>query len=301
MGALAPDLLGSRSEFLREWGSGDYGMARHAAVKNPAALGTYLRDQGLLLRRTRKDVHRELPDPIEVEQHVDTDHATIEQVAADVAHNARVMLGEVEATRTERFQAAGEVDWRMRQATGLAKAAYVAEFAKLLLESEERIVLFGWHRGCYDVWLDKLAAYHPVLYTGTESPQQKARAAEEFKGGQARILIMSLRSGAGLDGLQDWCSVAVFGELDWSPEVHRQCTGRLARDGQESTVVAYYMVSDDGTDPLMADVLGIKKQQAEPIRDPHLPLFTSLAPATDRARALAAAVLQRGPGKGRPA
>jgi hypothetical protein len=293
MGALAPDALGSRDEFLREWGSGEYGMARHAAVENPAALGTYLRDQGLLLRRTRKDVHREIPEPVEVEQPVDTDHATIEQVAADVAHTARILLGETEATGTERFQAAGEVDWRMRQATGVAKAAYVAEFARLLLESEQRIVLFGWHRDVYDIWLDLLAAYHPVLYTGTESPQQKARSAVAFKGGQSRVLIMSLRSGAGLDGLQDWCSVAVFGELDWSPEIHRQCTGRLARDGQESTVIAYYMVSDDGTDPLMAEVLGIKKQQAEPIRDPGLPLFTALTPPTDRARALAAAVLSR--------
>jgi hypothetical protein len=293
MSALAPDALGSHAEFIREWGASEYGMSRGVLVKDPAALGTYLRDQGLLLRRTRKDVHRELPDPIEVEQQVDTDHATIDQVAADIADTARILLGLAEATATERFQAAGDVDWRMRQATGIAKAAYVAEFAKLLLESEQRIVLFGWHRACYDVWLEKLAGYFPVLYTGTESPQQKARSAEAFCGGQSRILIMSLRSGAGLDGLQDWCSAAVFGELDWSPEVHRQCVGRLARDGQESTVVAYYMVSDDGTDPLMAEVLGIKKQQAEPIRDPGAALFTPLAPASDRARALAASVLSR--------
>ncbi len=53
------------------------------------------------------------------------------------------------------------------------------------------------------------------------------------------------------------------------------------------------MVSDDGTDPLMAEVLGIKKQQAEPIRDPGAPLFTELVATTDRARRLAADVLAR--------
>lgn len=292
MSVLAPDALGSRSEFLREWGGSEVGMARNVKVADPAALGTYLRDQGLLLRRTRKDVHRELPDPIEVEQPVDTDHATIEQVAADVEQTARLLLGQT-ATREERFLAAGEMDWRMRQATGVAKAPYVAEFVKLLLESEERVVLFGWHRECYDIWLGKLAAYQPVLYTGTESPRQKAAAAAAFRDGTSRVLMMSLRSGAGLDGLQDCCSVAVFGELDWSPEIHHQCVGRLARDGQDATVVAYYMVSDDGTDPLMAEVLGVKKQQAEPIRDPDVPLFTSLTPTTDRARRLAADVLNR--------
>src|SRR5579884_3848269 len=46
---------------------------------------------------------------------------------------------------------------------------------------------------------------------------------------------MSLRSGAGLDGLQEDCTVGVFGELDWSPEQHRQCIGRLDRDGQTVT------------------------------------------------------------------
>jgi SNF2 family DNA or RNA helicase len=292
MSVLAPDALGSRGEFLREWGGSEVGMGRNVKVADPAALGTYLRDQGLLLRRTRKDVHRELPDPIEVEQQVDTDHATIEQVAADIEQTARLLLGET-ATREERFLAAGEVDWRMRQATGVAKAAYVAEFAKLLLESESRVVMFGWHRDVYDIWLASLAGYNPVLYTGTESATQKARSAEAFRTGESRVLMMSLRSGAGLDGLQDCCSVTVFGELDWSPEIHRQCIGRLARDGQEETVVAYYMVSDDGTDPLMAEVLGIKKQQAEPIRDPHAPLFTELVPTTDRARRLAADVLAR--------
>jgi SNF2 family DNA or RNA helicase len=298
MQVLAPDALGSRSEFLREWGGAEVGQARQIKVSDPAALGTYLRDQGLLLRRTRKDVHRELPDPIEVEQPVDTDHDTIDQVAADVADTARMLLGETKSTREERWRAAGDIDWRMRQATGVAKAPFVAEFVKLLLESEDRVVLFGWHRACYDIWLEALAAYRPVLYTGTESPAQKAAAAARFTNTDplylpSRVLIMSLRAGAGLDGLQDICSAAVFGELDWSPEIHRQCVGRLARDGQESTVVAYYMVSDDGTDPLMADVLGIKKQQAEPIRDPDAAMFEPLASQTDRARQLAAAVLQR--------
>jgi hypothetical protein len=44
----------------------------------------------------------------------------------------------------------GDFDWKMRQATGIAKAPYVAEFVKLLLESEQKVVLFGWHRDVYD-------------------------------------------------------------------------------------------------------------------------------------------------------
>lgn len=117
------------------------------------------------------------------------------------------------------------------ESTGLAKAPFVAEFVRLRLESEERIVLFGWHRAVCDIWLDRLAEFNPVLYTGTESPNQKGAVLEAFKEGGSRVLIMSLRSGSGVDGLQSVAKVAVFGELDWSLWVHEQGTGRLRRDG----------------------------------------------------------------------
>lgn len=289
---LAPDALGTREEFIREWGAREQGVSKHVAVADPAALGTYLREQGLMLRRTRADVHRELPEPIKITQPVDTDHATIDAVAGDVAALAERLLAE-DSTPAERMTAAGEVDWRMRQATGIAKAPYVAEFVRLLLESEDKVVLFGWHRAVYEMWLDRLAEFQPVMYTGSESPKQKQASADAFIHGDSRVLLMSLRSGAGLDGLQKAASVAVFGELDWSPSMQDQCLGRLARDGQDSTVVAYYLVSDGGTDPLMAEVLGIKREQAEPIRDPQAALFEPQRGDPDHTKKLAASVLRR--------
>jgi hypothetical protein len=288
-------VLGSREEFLREWGGSERGLQKHSVVRNPRALGDYLRQEGLLLRRTRKDVHRELPDPLRIYQPVDTDTAAIDKVAGDVTAMAKLLLDSTSDPK-DRWRAAGEIDWRMRQATGIAKAPYVAEFVKLLLESEQRVVLFGWHRDVYECWLDRLKDYRPVLYTGTESPKEKNLNVQRFIGGHARVLVMSLRSGTGLDGLQKVCSVGVFGELDWSPAQHHQCAGRLARDGQEATVVTYYMVSDDGTDPHMADVLGIKQQQAEPLMNPDAALVQPLGSPVDRARQIAADVLGRGGG-----
>jgi len=290
---LDPDALGTADEFTREWCGAPAGLARHNVVRDPAMLGGYLRDSGLMLCRTRKELHREMPDPIQVEQPVDTDHASIDQVADQVAQQARILVGQIPADYTTLGRAALEIDWKLRQVTGLAKAPFVAEFIKLLLESEERVVVWAWHRAVYDVLLAKLGEYHPVLYTGSETAGQKQRSADAFCGGEARVLLMSLRSGAGLDGLQKWCSVGVFAELDWSPEQHNQCIGRLARDGQDNTVVAYYMTSDDGTDPLMCEVLGVKRQQALPIRQPETPIFATLTDSTDRSRRLAAGVLAR--------
>ena len=289
---LAPGELGTRDEFIREWGGGAEANGK-VVVKNPAALGQYLRDEGLLLRRTRKDVHRELPEPIQIVQEIDADQGALDAVADDVAAMAQLVLDRSTATK-DRFVASGDLDWRLRQATGIAKAPYVAAFVKMLMESEEAVVLYGWHRAVYSLWMRELAEFHPVMYTGSESPAQKDASVQAFLDGRSRVMIVSLRSGAGLDGLQKRASVCVFGELDWSPEMHRQCIGRIARDGQDATVAAYFLVSDSGSDPVISDVLELKRQQAEPIRDPDAELFAAKVDTSDRMRRLAEAVLARG-------
>ncbi|MGH2878928.1 MAG: SNF2-related protein [Solirubrobacteraceae bacterium] len=286
---LAPGVLGSREEFAREWGTGYW--HDKCRVKDPAALGTYLRDQGLMLRRTRADVGRELPEVVRVPHSVDADERVHEQLMEGTLDLAETILT---GSRKDAFTAAGDLDWQMRQATGIAKAPYVAEFVKLILESERKVVLFGWHRKVYDLWLEHLADFDPVLYTGSESPAQKDAARTRFlDDDECRVFIMSLRSGAGLDGLQAASNVAVFGELDWSPGMHEQCIGRLHRDGQAQSVVAYFLVSDIGSDPVIADVLNVKRMQAEPLRDPDAKLFEAVEDTSGRVRKLAEQVMAK--------
>lgn len=291
---LDPTVLGTRDEFKREWctdGDASGNQAR-VKVKDPAALGTYLRDAGIFLRRTRADVGRELPPIVPVEQNVDVDPAELAKVADDVAAMARLVLDKA-GDHKERFRAAGEMEWKMRRATGLAKAPYVAAFVRLLLETEDKVVLWAWHRDVWDVLLAKLADFNPVMYTGSESPAAKDAAEEAFKHGDARVLLMSLRSGAGLDGLQEVCRVGVFGELDWSPQVHTQAIGRLHRDGQDEPVLAYYLVSDEGSDPPIAEVLDVKRQQSDPILNPDGALFVATGSEVNRTALLAREVLRR--------
>lgn len=286
---LAPGVLGSRTEFVREWG-GSERQANQVTVADPNALGTYLRDQGVMLRRTRADVGRELPDVVRVTHTVDADPSRLEEVAVEVEALARTLLA---GPRKERFAAAGEMDWKLRQATGLAKAPYVAAFVRMLLDSEPAVVLFGWHREVYERWERHLAEFRPRLYTGTESPAQKEASVKAFLDGDCRVLMVSLRAGAGLDGLQKRARVAVFGELDWSPGVHFQCEGRLNRDGQADPVVSYFLTCDSGSDPTVSEVLGLKRGQSEPMLDPDVKPLATADGSADRMQRLAAAFLAR--------
>lgn len=263
MDMIRPGVLGERHEFDREW-------CKHGdkAIDDPRSFGAYARRAGFMLRRTRADVGRELPPLQSVVHHIEADLDQLEAVAADCSELAKIILTSDKQKRGEKFFASEDFSNTLRQATGIAKAPYVAEFVRLLAESE-KIVLYGWHRSVYDIWLKLLRDLNPRLYTGSESVPQKQAAFEAFCGGDCRILIVSLRSGAGLDGLQHHCRTVVFGELDWSPGVHVQNVGRVFRDGQPDSVVAYYLLADDGADPIMADVLGLKRAQADGIIDPR--------------------------------
>jgi SNF2 family DNA or RNA helicase len=300
---IAPGKLGSREEFFREWGvggasseeeelAGQRGGAGGKKVK-ARALGHYLREQGLLLRRTWRDVDRERPQqPVKIPHAIDADSEALEEVAGDTKRLAQMILSQATSQKAL-FAARAELDMRLRQATGIAKAPYVADFVRMLLETEEKVLLFGWHRAVYDYWRDSLSAFNPVLFTGSESKTKKEASKRAFVEGDARVMMMSLRSGQGVDGLQEASNVVVFGELDWSPAMHDQCIGRLARHGQRHQVLAYYLLSNEGSDPAIAQMLNVKRMQSEPIREPDGDLFEPIDDAGDRMRLLAESVLQR--------
>jgi SNF2 family DNA or RNA helicase len=288
---LRPGAMGTKTEFIQEWCTGGYGEGK-AKIRDPRAFGTYLREQALMLRRTRAEVGRELPEVTVVPQYLDCDTRIFDDAKGTAMALANVLLAKATAW-DERGRAARELDAQLRQATGLAKAPAVADFVRMLVENGEKVVLYGWHHAVYDIWEHRLRDLGVAKFTGTESSAQKEVAKEQFLRGDVQVLIMSLRAGAGLDGLQDQCHIVVFGELDWSPGVHTQCIGRIHRDGQGDSVIVYYLLSDDGADPIMVDVLGIKRGQLEAVRDPGTSLVEQLQVDDDHVKRLARAYLAR--------
>jgi SNF2 family DNA or RNA helicase len=301
--ALKPDALGTWEEFRTEW-------CTDLRVKDPKALGTYARESGIILRRTRADVGRELPPLTRNIQKIDVNMEALDEVSESCAALARFVLGlgssplkaSAEAkAKGEHMLASEELSWRLRQATGIAKAVFVADIVRMLAESEESVLLFGWHREVFRMWLDRLRDFDPAMYTGSESANEKDSSVKRFVAKDTRILIMSLRAGAGLDGLQQVCSTGVFGELDWSPGVHTQCEGRFFRDGQTSPCMAIYPITDVGSDPIVADVLGVKEQQIHGLRDPNAELVDRLDQGGGNVKRLAQAYLDQVAGRSRVA
>lgn len=259
---IAPGALGSWPEFLIEW---CIAKNTHWVVKDPQALGTYLREQHIVLRRTEEDVEGQMPPVNNIVHLVPYD----EVIAAATEEEARMLAIQVmEGSFVERGSAARELSILARLTTGKAKAKGVAAYVRILLESGLPVLLMGWHREVYDIWLAELADHNPIMFTGSESAAAKKRGKHAFINGDSNLMFLSLRSGIGLDGLQKRCHTAVFGELDWSPQVHKQVIGRLRRPGQTKQVDAIYLAANGGSDPLVMSALGIKAWQSRGIMDP---------------------------------
>jgi SWI/SNF-related matrix-associated actin-dependent regulator 1 of chromatin subfamily A len=249
--------LGDWESFTREWCYG-YGSD---IVRNPEQLGEYLRSEGLMLRRTKKQVLSELPPKRRVVQVVDFDQNCYKGLIQSAIEKA-VALGEVK-DRFERGRMTREIVNDSRRAIGMAKAPFVTTFVKMLLEADESVLLFAYHHDVWDIYREELKEFNPVFITGRETGTQKDASVQAFQAGKTNICCISLRATAGLDGLQSATCVA-FGELDWSPAIHSQAEDRIHRIGMDTdqdSILCYYLVAEEGTDEVIQEFLGLKVAQ----------------------------------------
>lgn len=282
---LEEGALGTKEEFRSAWGGKN--------TTDPRALGKYLQEEGIMLRRTRKDVGRELPPVSQMIHPIETDHAHIKrEMDAILAMASKIVDSGTD--RIERFSVSGTFNHKIRQETGVAKAPHVAAFVKLLLQSEEKVILVGHHHDVYAIWKRELAEFNPVFFNGQTSKRQQAEAKQQFINGDSRVFVLAVRSGAGINGLQKVCTNIVFGEIDWSPARHKQVIGRCNRDGQIGPIAVYFLMSDAGSDPKMMDIIELKRRIAEPITDPDAPIMQPRPEeAARQIRQLAQDVLRR--------
>lgn len=259
MNAIEFNCLGSYEAFTRDWCEGYLSKI----VGNPKALNSMMIRDGLMLRRKFDDENVRISLPKVDRKIIDIDYDT--EMYDKLIKKARIRAGAYDgATFTERGKIAREVENDSRLATGVAKAGFVADFVASLIEAGEKPLVYAWHHAVHDKIIESLEKYKPSVLTGKQTEAQKDLALKRFAGGETDVCLLSLRSAAGIDGLQARATCCVFAELDWSPAVFSQCESRIARIGVDKimkNVPSYYCVSSTGFDEVMRDVLGIKVQQ----------------------------------------
>ena len=247
--------LGDWETFSREWCAG-YG---NRIVLKPDLLGDHLRREGLMLRRTKQEVLPELPEKRRLVQEIDADDALYAHLMAPVWEKLYRWKRDRELTASARALLEDQISQEARQATGLAKAPYVCQFVRALVNAGEKVLLFAHHHAVMDLYKKELKSEHPAFITGRETGAKKEEAADRFMLGKTDLCCVSLRAASGLNLQRATC--VVFGELDWSPAVHSQAEDRAHRIGQKDSLLCYYLVSPRGSDQEMQEALGLKVSQ----------------------------------------
>ena len=244
--------LGDWESFSREW---CYGYNSNIVAK-PEVLGDYLRTEGLMLRRTKQEVLTQLPPKRRLVQEIDWDDALYREMIEGAMERLSLLDA---ADESRRALIEDQISQEERQATGCAKAPYVAAFVRTLLDGGEKVLLFAHHHKVMDQYKKELKPYKPAFITGRETDSQKDEALNAFMSGRTDLCVISLRSASGLNLQRATC--VVFGELDWSPAVHSQAEDRAHRIGQTDSLLVYYLVSPKGSDQEMQQALGLKVSQ----------------------------------------
>lgn len=278
--------LGDWESFTRAWCDG-YG---NHLVRNPALLGEHLRREGLILRRTKEEVLAELPPKRRLVQEIDSDDKVYRELMRPVMDQLGSLLA-LHPDARERALLEEQVGRGERQATGVAKAPFVAAFVRALEDSREKVLLFAHHHAVMDIYRRELAAYRPVFITGRESTTQKEEAVARFMEGKTNLCVISLRAASGLNLQRASC--VVFGELDWSPAVHSQAEDRAHRMGQKDSILCYYLVAPQGSDRDMQDALGLKVSQFVALMGDQTPELSSIQDAQKAAKAHIEAMLKQ--------
>ena len=247
--------LGDWESFTREW---CYGYGNNIVIK-PELLGEHLRREGLMLRRTKAEVLPELPEKRRLVQQIDADDAVYLRLMQPVLDKLRLLRSDGTLTASARALLIDQISQGERQATGIAKAPFVCQFVRTLLENGEKVLLFAHHHAVMDRYRSELRVFLPAFITGRETGAQKEQAAAAFMQGNTDLCCVSLRAASGLNLQRATC--VVFGELDWSPAVHSQAEDRAHRIGQKDSLLCYYLVSPRGSDADIQEALGLKVSQ----------------------------------------
>ena len=267
---LMPGLLGSYEQFrerferpIAEEGNGE------RAERLGRALGPFV------LRRTKRDVLRDLPEKLEqvvyarmgTEQRALYD-AQVLELRTRLLESAEGGVGDGSGTQSggERMQVLAAL-MRLRQTCcdprlvfedydgPSAKVDTIITLVERVADAGERVLLFSQFTSFLSIIAEKLDA-HGVSYvtlTGSTPKRRRIQLVDEFNVGSTCVFLISLKAGG--TGLNlTGASVVIHADPWWNAAAQDQATDRAHRMGQTRDVTVYKVICADTLEEKIQDL-----------------------------------------------
>jgi SNF2-related domain/Helicase conserved C-terminal domain len=267
---VMPGVLGNRAQFLRRFDSKDDPLARRrlAACVRP-----------FLLRRTKAQVERDLPDRVEEDLLCEMEGAQKTLYSAELKRARNLVLGlkTPDELSHERFNILnsllrlrqicchpGLVDVSLRHAEA-PKVLALEDLIGPLIEEGHKTLVFSQFVTMLDLLRDKAKKQDwPHFYLAGDT-ENRGELVREFQGAMGgAIFFISLRAGGFGLNLTSASYVILFDPW-WNPAIENQAIDRTHRIGQRSKVIAYRLLMRDSIEQKVRELQRRKAAVAEDV------------------------------------
>lgn len=230
---------------------------------NMLELHRKLTESGTMIRRTKKDVYKEMPKVTLDVVPLGVRSDTLDALADETRNNSKWMQSQKGRDRgVAAFRVQQSLEKYLQEAIRLKLPMIVDWIKDFLQESDEKLIVGVVHREkCGDILYDRFKDI-AVHIDGSANAKKKDKLLTEFMTDDSkRLLIGNIQSvGTGVDGLQKVCCSMVIVELCWSPADIKQLIARLDRNGQTRPVSVTFLVVKDSIDDMLVRMLDRKSK-----------------------------------------
>lgn len=221
----------------------------------------------LMIRRSKKDVLKELPPKIRTVIPVEIDLGEYNKEEREFLSYVQRMNNELAVDiKDSRSEGLARIE-RLKQAAVVGKLNACIEWIEDYLESERKLVVFAHHRFV----LDKLQKHFGdicVRMDGNTPAKERLHVVDSFQTNPKIRLFLGNIKAAGVGITLTAASDTLTLELGWTPGEHDQAEDRCHRIGQEAdSVTAYYIIAKGTIEEEIATVLDEKREILKNVMD----------------------------------
>lgn len=268
-----PAIFPSEFAFQQRYCTGLSSTTASVSV-NTLDLHRQLHASGVMLRRTKKDVYKQLPKIVTEIVPLKVDSSALveaEKKSIGIMRNMVRSIGSGRNAMQFKFQASMEE--YMQEAVKAKMPLMLKWIEDFIEDSDEKLVVAVVHREKAGHVIYRHFKDCAVLIDGAVTAKNKSKLKEQFcTDPKIRLLIGNVQSiGTGIDGLQSSCSSMAVCELPWSPADYQQLLARLDRNGQKETVNIFVLSVYGSVDSYLAGVLDRKARVLREVLDGRQP------------------------------
>jgi superfamily II DNA or RNA helicase len=258
---LNPAMFGSYTEFNRY-----YGTPIHKNGDEDAAIQLKKKIYPFILRRTKKEVLKELPDKVEntIYVEMDKEHAAFynerREYYKSVLDNQIKEVG-IEKSQFFIFQALSELRQIASNPELKTEGKIVSQKREVLLESildavsnKHKVLVFTNYIGSVENIGSDLDKNGIEYLTITGATRDRQKIVDEFqKNKKCKVLIMTLKTGGVGLNLTEADTVFIYDPW-WNKAAEAQAVDRTHRIGQKNTVFSYKMITKNSIEEKIAEL-----------------------------------------------